>query len=178
LDEDTTSVLDYACGPGTVSRALAPYVAQLVGVDISPRMVEIYNARANAQGLEPHEMRAVGSLIELEGQQRRFDVIVCSMAYHHILSVRDVSRDLVAYLKPGGTLAVADIIRDDDSEGGDKPAIMADYAHIVAHTRGFSEKEMIALFEGVGLKNVSFERFTSAKRNGRDVYFFLITGVK
>lgn len=57
-----------------MSRALAPYVAQLVGVDISPRMVEVYNARANAQGLEPHEMRAVGSLAEL--QQQRFDLVV------------------------------------------------------------------------------------------------------
>src|SRR5712671_1329619 len=73
LDEDATAVLDYACGSGKatqqnvtrhinnldfvlyclgqVSRALAPHVAQLVGVDISPRMVQVYNARANAQGL-------------------------------------------------------------------------------------------------------------------------------
>ena len=47
---------------GQESRALAPYVAQLVGVDISPRMVEVYNARANTKGSEQHEMRAVGSL--------------------------------------------------------------------------------------------------------------------
>jgi predicted TPR repeat methyltransferase len=59
---------------GQVSRALGPYVAQLVGVDISPRMVEVYNARANAQGLEPHEMRAVDSLAQL--QQQQFDVAV------------------------------------------------------------------------------------------------------
>ena len=59
---------------GQVSCALAPYVAQLVGVDISPRMVEVYNARANTQGLEPHEMRAVCSLAELE--QQRFDLAV------------------------------------------------------------------------------------------------------
>jgi hypothetical protein len=103
LDEDSTSVLDYACGSGTcflsppfrvgmvflirnliaifvmlgqVSRALAPYVAQLVGVDISPRMVEVYNTRASTQGLEPHEMRAVSSLAEL--QQQRFDLAVVS----------------------------------------------------------------------------------------------------
>lgn len=37
-------------------------------------MVEVYNARANAQGLEPHEMRAVGSLAELH--QQRFDLAV------------------------------------------------------------------------------------------------------
>lgn len=97
LDEDVTCVLDYACGsgtvpinghillypvvynkpyfPGQVSRALAPYVARMVGVDISPRMVELYNARADAQGLEPHEMRAVSALAEL-GTQDRFDLIV------------------------------------------------------------------------------------------------------
>lgn len=60
---------------GQVSRALAPYVAQLVGVDISPRMVEVYNTRANTQGLEPHEMRAVNSLAELH-QEQRFDLAV------------------------------------------------------------------------------------------------------
>ncbi|KAH9171434.1 S-adenosyl-L-methionine-dependent methyltransferase [Lactarius sanguifluus] len=91
-----------------VSRALAPHVARLVGVDISPRMVELYNARADAQGLEPHEMRAVGALAELDTEDR-FDLVVCSMAYHHFVAVDDVSRELVKYLKPGGTLAVVDI---------------------------------------------------------------------
>ncbi|KAI9508821.1 S-adenosyl-L-methionine-dependent methyltransferase [Russula earlei] len=174
LDDDATSVLDYACGSGQVSRALAPHVAQLVGVDISPRMVEVYNARANAQGLEPHEMRAVGSLAEL--QQARFDVAVCSMAYHHIPSVQDVTRELVAYLKPSGTLAVADIARVEEDEG--EPPIMAKYEHIVAHTRGFAERDMRALFEGAGLQNVAFERFTTSKKEGRDVQLFLATGTK
>jgi len=180
LDENTTSVLDYACGSGQVSRALAPYVAQLVGVDISPRMVEVYNARANAQGLEAHEMRAVGSLAELDQQQQqqqqRFDVAVCSMAYHHFPSVQDVTREIVAHLKPRGTLAVADIARVEADEG--KAPLMAKYEHIVAHTRGFTEEEMRALFEGAGLENVAFEHFTSVKHGGRDLQLFLATGTK
>lgn len=183
LDEDTTCVLDYACGSGQVSRALAPHVARLVGVDISPRMVELYNARADAQGLEPHEMRAVGALAELDDTQDRFDLVVCSMAYHHFVAVDDVSRELVRYLKPGGTLAVADIahteLPDDCDEGAPPPPpIMAGYEHLVAHTRGFSEEDIRAVFVGAGLENVSFELFTSAKRQGRDVHFFLGTGTK
>jgi SAM-dependent methyltransferase len=85
LDEETTSVLDYACGSGQVSRVLAPYVAQLVGVDISPRMVEVYNARANAQGLEPHEMRAINSLDQLldsQSQPQLFDIAVVRQKKH------------------------------------------------------------------------------------------------
>jgi len=174
LDEDATAVLDYACGSGQVSRALAPHVAQLVGVDISPRMVQVYNARANAQGLEPHEMRAVGSLTEL--QQEHFDIVVCSMAYHHFPSVKDVTSELVKYLKPRGTLAVADIARVEADES--ETPIMAKYELIVAHTRGFAEGEIRALFEGAGLENVAFDRFTTAKKEGRDVVFFLATGTK
>ena len=62
-----------------MSHALALYVARLVGIDINPHMVEVYNAHANVQGLEPHKMHAVDSLTEL--QQQRFDV-----AMVHILS--------------------------------------------------------------------------------------------
>jgi hypothetical protein len=36
-------------------------------------MVELYNARADAQGLEPHEMRAVCTL---DDAQDRFDLVV------------------------------------------------------------------------------------------------------
>ena len=105
------------------------------------------------------------------------------MAYHHFAAVDDVSRELVGYLKPGGTLAVADIadvgLLGDGGSGAPPPLpIMAGHEHIVAHTRGFSEEDIRALFVGAGLENVSFELFTSAKRQGRDVHFFLATGTK
>ena len=105
------------------------------------------------------------------------------MAYHHFASVEQITRELVSYLKPGGTLAVADIAREEGGGGGDgeegPPVIPPEYEHIVAHTRGFAEVEMRALFEGPGgLENFAFERFASAKRAGRDVHFFLATGTK
>lgn len=113
------------------------------------------------------------------------------MAYHHFASVEQITRDLVSYLKPRGTLAVADIARvrvrkpGDTEEGEGKeeeeapPVIPAQYEHIVAHTRGFAEEEMRALFEGPGgLEDFSFELFSSAKRDGRDIQFFLATGTK
>ena len=98
------------------------------------------------------------------------------MAYHHFPSVKDVTRELVAHLKPRGTLAVVDIERLEEDEA--QAPIMAKYEDVVAHTRGFTEEDMRASFEGAGLENVAFEHFASAKRAGRDVQFFLLTGMK
>jgi hypothetical protein len=77
---------------------------------------------------------------------------------------RHVTRELVTHLlvRPRATLAVADIARLEEEA---QAPLMAKYEHIVAHTR--------ALFEGAGRENVAFERFTSAKKEGRDVQFFL-----
>jgi tRNA/tmRNA/rRNA uracil-C5-methylase (TrmA/RlmC/RlmD family) len=45
-------LLDYACGTGLVSRALAPFVTQSTGVDIAENMVKQYNE--NAEKLVRH----------------------------------------------------------------------------------------------------------------------------
>ena len=70
----------YFCYVGQVSHVLALYVAQLIGINISPHMIEVYNTYASIQGLELHEMRAVSLLTEL--QQQHFDLAVVS----HLLS--------------------------------------------------------------------------------------------
>ncbi len=62
-----------------MSRAVVPYIAQLVGVDISLRMVEVYNMRANMQDLELHKMHTVGSLAKLH--QQRFDLAVVRASF-------------------------------------------------------------------------------------------------
>jgi hypothetical protein len=109
------------------------------------------------------------------------------MAYHHFPSVEQVTRDIVEYLKPSGTLAVADIaarvhavdgdgVKESESEA--PPIIPAEYEHLVSHTRGFTEEYMRTLFEGAGLVNFTFDQFTSAKWHGRDIDFFLATGTK
>lgn len=82
FDEDRTSVLDYACGTGQISRELAPYARRIVGVDISQGMIDQFNKRLYEQGVPPEEMSAVRAQLrgvegELEGE--RFDVVVVSI---------------------------------------------------------------------------------------------------
>jgi hypothetical protein len=86
------------------------------------------------------------------------------MVYHHFAAIDDVSHEHIKYLKPGGTLAIADIVssaacaerlgnHDHNCDGAASlPLLMAGYEQIITHMHGFSEEDIQALFVGARLK--------------------------
>ncbi|KAI0046938.1 S-adenosyl-L-methionine-dependent methyltransferase [Auriscalpium vulgare] len=175
--EEETVVMDFACGTGLVSRALAPHAKTIIGVDISQGSVDEFNRRVENQGILPEEMRAVRA--ELKGEDSeldglRFDLIVCSMAYHHFASYVDMTRILAFFLKAGGHLFVVDIMKNEDGMA----VIPQKFGHIVPHLHGLSESDMRGAFEGAGLQDFSYGLLTKMKRNGKDESLFLTKGVK
>ncbi|KAI9374606.1 S-adenosyl-L-methionine-dependent methyltransferase [Aspergillus egyptiacus] len=66
---DEVRLLDYACGAGTVSKALAPYATQTIGLDLSANMVAEYNkaAREIFGAHTPGKARMVGFQHDLLG---------------------------------------------------------------------------------------------------------------
>ncbi len=59
-------VLDFGCGTGILSESLAPKVKQVIGVDMSPKMVDAYNAKAAAKGIS--NMSAM--CVDMTGERR------------------------------------------------------------------------------------------------------------
>ena len=152
LSESTMHVLDYACGPGTVSQALLPHVASIVGVDVSTRAVEEYNVAAHNQGVSEGEMRAVvADLVTGEGDVAAvgegFDMAMCSMAYHHMPSPLLTTHAITRVLKKGGILAVIDFRTHEVLEEG--------WKHIVPHN-GFSEEQVKEWYKDAGLDEPVF----------------------
>lgn len=49
---------------------------------------------------------------------------------------------------------------------------------VVAHKGGFEEEEIRSVFNATGLQDVTFDKVTSARKNGFSVDFFLARGVK
>lgn len=95
------------------------------------------------------------------------------MAYHHIASVEDTTRMLCSLLKPGGSLLVADILKD-----GGKRDFPEFAQQLVPHTEGFNRDEMKALFEGAGLVQFALTNATSANMHGTWLQLFLARGAK
>ncbi|KAI0848173.1 S-adenosyl-L-methionine-dependent methyltransferase [Daldinia vernicosa] len=145
-------LLDYACGTGTMSRALAPYTTQSVGIDISENMVAAYNSRAENQGLTRDEMHAVvGDLAAADGPQPSelfadsrffgFDLATVGGGLHHFADPELAADRLVERLRPGGVLLVWDFLPHGPHHGLN--------AHAVLH-HGLSEERVRKMFEHAG----------------------------
>lgn len=180
FEEDSTLVLDYACGTGLISKVLAAHAKCIVGVDISQSMVDQYNLSVSNQGIPPEEMRAVCCDLTVAPDQldgMKFDVVVCASSYHHFPSIEDVTKALASYLKPGGSLLVADLIKPSSAESAQ--ALFPARAHnIVAHKGGFEEADIRTVFESAGLINFSFVTACETKKHGHPVQLFLASGTK
>jgi len=118
--QKTVRLLDYACGTGLVSRALAPYVSQSIGIDLSSSMVSEFNTGASNQGIPESEMHAiVGNLIdstspsapELEAPEfYNFDIAAVGMGWHHFSDPGFAAKKLGERLKKGGVLLIIDFL--------------------------------------------------------------------
>ncbi|KAH9928964.1 S-adenosyl-L-methionine-dependent methyltransferase [Fomitopsis serialis] len=175
----TTTVLDYACGAGLFSRELSPHVKSILGVDtVSQKAVDQYNRQASTHGLSDKlnslcvVLRGDG---KLDGFTQQFDVVLCTMAYHHFGSPEDVTKILASVVKPGGSLLIIDILADstqNDFVKGEK------YKH-VAHRGGFNEGRMKDMFSAAGLVDFEMQELVSGLAiQEHTVTLFLTRGVK
>jgi SAM-dependent methyltransferase len=107
IPSSARSVLDIGCGLGRLTRALAADNRDVVGLDVSPRMIE----RAKSEGSSVGATFLEGDFLELDFGNRRFDCIVSAAALHHMPP--DVAlRRMSGLLRPGGRLVVHDLRRD------------------------------------------------------------------
>jgi 2-polyprenyl-3-methyl-5-hydroxy-6-metoxy-1,4-benzoquinol methylase len=99
-------VLDYGCGVGRWSRALARRGATVTGVDFSGAMLAQARARTAAAGLAPFCDFVESDVTALE-LGRRFDIVIGVTVLQHVLGedrLRAAANRLAQHLEPGGRL--------------------------------------------------------------------------
>ena len=110
----TMQVLEYGCGTGLVSRALSPHVRKIIAVDTSPRMLEVLRQKAGEEKISNIETLA-HDLTRNPLPEQDFDLVMSSMTLHHIPDLETLLHRFFAALKPGGYLAIADLVTEDGS---------------------------------------------------------------
>lgn len=110
---DSKRVLDYACGNGVLSKALAEVAPNTTfqGVDISTAQVDRYNQVAIAYSLEERMLGVQGDLSSKADDMPqelssptwfKFDVTLISMALHHVSLPTEMLKRLAERVKDGG----------------------------------------------------------------------------
>ena len=106
-------ILDIGTGPGYIPIEIArmnPGI-EIVGIDISPTMVELARKNAEKAGVENVRFEVM-SAYELKFPEENFDMVISFGALHHFTDPRRVFDEAYWVLKPGGEAWIYDIVRD------------------------------------------------------------------
>lgn len=103
---DDAAVLEVGCGTGTTAIRHAPKVAHVHATDISARMIEIANQRAEEAGVDNVTFEQV-ALEDIDLPDASVDVVL-ALSLLHLVADRDTAiARLYRWLKPGGVLVTS-----------------------------------------------------------------------
>ncbi len=97
------AVLDVGCGTGSLAFAIAPHVAEVVGLDLEGEYLDA--ARASA----PENVRFVeGDAMALPFAYAQFDIAACHRVLHHVRRPELAVSELARVTRPGGRVLIVD----------------------------------------------------------------------
>ncbi len=104
-------VLDYGCGLGDNTVLLADRRAKVIGIDISPELIELAKKRIEAHKFQDLTEFRIGSAHELPLDDESVDVVF-GMAILHHLDLEISAREVYRVLKKGGRAIFQEPIRN------------------------------------------------------------------
>jgi SAM-dependent methyltransferase len=102
-------VLDVACGAGHVAEQLAPHVRQVVGVDLTPALLELGAERLREARITNVLLQETNAA-ELPFLDASFDLVVCRGAMHHFLHPEQPIAEMARVCRPEGRVVVSDMV--------------------------------------------------------------------
>ena len=144
--------IDVACGPGTFTRPLAVRVGKAIGVDLTPAMVEKARAEAARDGIANIEF-VRGDIYALPFADASAEIVSCGYAFHHMTEPARALAEMARVAKPGGHLAITDIIVPEGCDGDFQNKV--ERVRDPSHTSTQSVANFHAMIGTLGLRAVS-----------------------
>ena len=137
-------VADLGAGEGTLSQLLAQRADKVIAIDLSEKMVEFATALTRQHGIDNIEFR-VGDIESPPLDDESLDLAVFSQALHHAAHPQRAIESAHAALKPGGRVAILDLLSHNFDQARD----------LYADTwLGFGEGELSSMLEKSGFTEI------------------------
>lgn len=159
-------VLDFGCGTGLLTLALQPLVRRVTGADTSSGMLDQLKQKLEAGNLANVEAVLLDRDSPLS-LGTRFDLIVSSMALHHVADLPTLFGRFHGLLHAGGRIALADLDREDGSFHEDTTGVF----HL-----GFDRRELHADLAAAGFADLAATTAVVTRKGDQAYPVFLITG--
>jgi len=160
-------ILDFGAGTGLLTFFLVPFVSKVYALDSSKGMFEVLKEKVEKLGalnVEP----VLGSYNEVSLKEP-VDLIVSSMSLHHVRDIKELYDWFSSILKPGGFVAVADLVKEDGSFHSDNTGV---------YHFGFEREELESYMESSGIEPLEFKVIFSIEKKGKEYPVFLSVGRK
>ena len=152
-------VLDFATGTGLLARALSPMTKQVVGFDITAKMLEQAKSSAAAEAATNVEfVLGAPNADKLPFADAEFDLTMSRLALHHVESPEAILRDLARCTKVGGFVVSIDLVAHQN-------ATVAAWHNALerlrdpSHTRALPLSEIVGAMEACGLQTSTCHAF-------------------
>jgi 2-polyprenyl-3-methyl-5-hydroxy-6-metoxy-1,4-benzoquinol methylase len=94
-------ILDYACGTGIITNAIAEYVKEVYAIDTSARMIDIAKRKAVEHEIENINYKKT-TIFDGRYKEESFNVILAFNILHLLKDTNNVIQRVNELLKPGG----------------------------------------------------------------------------
>jgi ubiquinone/menaquinone biosynthesis C-methylase UbiE len=147
----TDTVLDVACGPGTLTCAIAQVARHVAGIDLTPAMIEQAKALQQAHRLTNVTWQ-IGQVLPLPLPDASFSLVFTRYSFHHFLDPRAILAEMVRVCSPGGRVTVVDVFTSspEQAEAFNRMEKLRDPSHV----RALALEELTALLHDAGLENL------------------------
>jgi len=158
-------IIDFGVGTGLLGFKIAKKVKQVYGVDTSAGMI------ATLKEKNSDKLSIIPILQDIISKPltQKFDGLVSSMTLHHVEDLDRFFKTIFSNLKDGGFIAIADLESEDGTFHSDNSGV---------HHYGFSEKELCAIVQQSGFKDVHIKNINTIKKPHRNFGIFLLTARK
>ena len=145
----TDIVLEVAAGTGLFGRALAPLVAAVVAVDLTPEMLREGQRGADSAQLS-NVVFQLGDATQLPFLDRSFDRVISRLAIHHFDDPLVVLREMARVSRPTGTVTVIDMVVPEAAHQDTFNTL--EQRRDPAHSRALTRDELRSAVLNAGLK--------------------------